>query len=525
MNDLGSSKVEKRTVSAAAHHNTQHELDEILVGKDVLELVSSAMYINPLTVYREYIQNAADAIDEARTTGLIFNEERGRVRMAINPTTRTTTIRDNGCGIPFREFWRKLTALGASEKRGTLARGFRGVGRLAGLAYARQLVFRSRVANEHQVSELTWDCRQLRDALIQAPYDTNVTEVVREVTKLTRLSEHDWPQRFFEVEMRGVIRLKDDPLLNPLAISRYLSQVAPVPFSPDFHFGSEILERISNYLPVGELDIRIDDQLEPIYRPHLDSITVDGKVRCHFNDLSIRSLPSIDHGVAAVAWILHHNYDGALPSSSLVKGLRVRTGNMQVGGSALLEDLFPETRFNSWSVGEVHIADHRIVPNARRDHFEQNNHFSNLLNHLTPTTREISGRCRSSSVQRRLIRDFEMYAQEFADTIDVIRQGSTNQRAKKRFALVAEQTLLRMVGIANKELLIDTANERHIRIDLLRSRLRQIMHDDLMNSSPLMRLPDTKRKIYEQVFGLIYECSSSRSSAKALIDRILLKVQ
>ena len=37
----------------------------------MLELVSSAMYVDPLTVYREYIQNAADAVDSARAAGLL----------------------------------------------------------------------------------------------------------------------------------------------------------------------------------------------------------------------------------------------------------------------------------------------------------------------------------------------------------------------------------------------------------------------------------------------------------------------
>ena len=36
-----------------------------LIGKDVLELLSSAMYIDPLSIYREYVQNAADSIDAA----------------------------------------------------------------------------------------------------------------------------------------------------------------------------------------------------------------------------------------------------------------------------------------------------------------------------------------------------------------------------------------------------------------------------------------------------------------------------
>ena len=37
--------------------------EQIFIGKDILELLSTSMYIDPLTMYREYIQNAADAHD------------------------------------------------------------------------------------------------------------------------------------------------------------------------------------------------------------------------------------------------------------------------------------------------------------------------------------------------------------------------------------------------------------------------------------------------------------------------------
>ena len=40
-----------------------------LVGSDVLGLITAGMYDNPLTVYREYIQNAADAISSAGVGG------------------------------------------------------------------------------------------------------------------------------------------------------------------------------------------------------------------------------------------------------------------------------------------------------------------------------------------------------------------------------------------------------------------------------------------------------------------------
>ncbi len=100
-------------------------LEDVVIGKDVLELLSSAMYVDPMTIYREYVQNAADAIDDARREGILAKEERGTVAIAIDPASRSVRIRDNGSGVAWPEFARKLTALGASGKRGKAARGFR----------------------------------------------------------------------------------------------------------------------------------------------------------------------------------------------------------------------------------------------------------------------------------------------------------------------------------------------------------------------------------------------------------------
>ena len=51
--------------------------DQVVLGKDVLELLSTSMYVDPMTVYREYVQNAADAVDEARRAGLLFYFHKG----------------------------------------------------------------------------------------------------------------------------------------------------------------------------------------------------------------------------------------------------------------------------------------------------------------------------------------------------------------------------------------------------------------------------------------------------------------
>ena len=49
--------------------------EDVVVGKDILDLLTGSMYVDPLNVYREYIQNAADAIDLAKDAEFKFESE------------------------------------------------------------------------------------------------------------------------------------------------------------------------------------------------------------------------------------------------------------------------------------------------------------------------------------------------------------------------------------------------------------------------------------------------------------------
>lgn len=501
-----------------------HALSEIVVGKDVLELVSSAMYVDPMTIYREYIQNAADSVDAAREAGLLADDEPGKVDIEVDPATRTVRIRDNGKAIPFAQFGRKLTALGGSTKRGTAARGFRGVGRLAGLGYAQEVIFRSRSPGEQKVSELRWDCRRLKSALRDAGNGQGVAELIRDVTTLQRVVSNEQADRFFEVELRGIIRLRSDKLMSPSAIGEYLSQVAPVSFSPGFRFGVELTQMLTHHIRAAPLDIRINGAAEPLYRPYRDTLRFEDNTTVTCESISIAEIPGIDSEVAAIAWIAHHQYDGAIPAAALVKGLRLRAGNVQVGDHALLEELFPEPRFNSWSIGEVHVLDRRIIPNGRRDHFEQNAHFHNLLNHLTPTARDITRRCRTSSVRRKWEREFELHVQSVDETLAIIAQGSTGSDARRKHVAAAEQALDMAQKVLDKPLLAEESDDKAARVVNLRQRLQAEMKDKAPVVSPLMRLPKQQRRAYEQFFELVYECSANRIAAKSLIDRIIGKI-
>src|SRR5580700_10989212 len=84
--------------------------ESIIVGKDILEVLSSAMYVDPLAIYREYIQNAADAIDEARRTSILTSSQNGTVEIHIDIDKRTVVIRDNGTGIASADFEPRMTS-------------------------------------------------------------------------------------------------------------------------------------------------------------------------------------------------------------------------------------------------------------------------------------------------------------------------------------------------------------------------------------------------------------------------------
>lgn len=375
--------------------------DMVVVGKDVLELLSSAMYVEPLSIYREYVQNAADAIDEARTRGWLGPETPGVVVLSFDTKTRTVRIRDNGAGIPVAEAAARLLAIGASAKRGTPARGFRGVGRLAGLAYARQLIFRTRSKGDGELLTLKWDCLRLKAALREVGQDDGLPGVLNRIVHIERTpASPEDPAHFFEVELNEVIRHhRRDALLNEDMVAAYLAEVAPVPLAEEFQWREEIVRHLAPKVRMGDLEVRVGERA-PLRRPLGDRFPVSDTAEDVFTDLELISFDGRDGEVAAVGWLLHHNYLGALPERARIKGLRMRCGNVQVGESHIMEASFPEPRFNAWTVGEIHVLDPRIIPNARRDNFEQNVHFADLTAQVEPIGRRIARRCRSASIER-----------------------------------------------------------------------------------------------------------------------------
>jgi Histidine kinase-, DNA gyrase B-, and HSP90-like ATPase len=497
---------------------------QITIGKDILELLSTSMYVDPMTIYREYVQNAADAIDEAKSQGLLKSS--GRVDISIDAIDRAIRIRDNGTGIPWSSFLPRLSSLGASTKRGTSARGFRGVGRLAGLGYCQELVFRSKTSQDSQVSELRWDCRALKAALRSAQPGQDLVQLVRQILSVRRSPTGGYPDRFFEVELRGVIRHRDDRLLNASSVSSYLAQVAPLPFSPDFTFGPAISEALAPYVQLGEFGVHINGSEKSLYRPHQNAIPIGDKTYDKLSDLQLTTLVGLEGEPAAIAWTLHHGYQGALPNGTLIKGIRVRVGNVQVGDNALLEDLFSEPRFNGWAIGEVHVIDPKILPNGRRDNFEQSVHFDNLLGQLVPLARDISQRCRYSSLGRKWTREFERHNEVALEKSRALARGGLSRRLRQAHASDIASALKGM-----KRVLVTRYIDEPTRAELTavaaatEARVEKLAGESATAPDPLRAFKPQIRSAYQQVIALIHEFSSTRVVANLLVDKILTKLE
>ncbi|MGP1283425.1 MAG: ATP-binding protein [Parasphingopyxis sp.] len=494
-----------------------------VVGKDVIELLTSAMYVEPLTIYREYIQNAADAVAEAREYGILKTRESGKVEITFYPENREVVIRDNGAGVLSKDFGARLTSIGASAKRGEGLRGFRGVGRLAGLAFAKKLTFVSSAAGEASAMAMHWDCLKLRQALLDADDRRDLAELIADIASLENIADCGAEDHFFEVRLAGVARIGNDDLMSPVAVQAYLSEVAPVSFSDGLSAKKDVEEFLSRHFDYRPLDVEVDHQV--VRRPYADNIELSGGHSINLGEVELFSLPAHDEGLAAVGWIAHHSYLGSIHRSLRLRGLRAKVGGMQVGDEAIFSDIFPESRFNGWAIGEVHIVDDRIKPNGRRDDFERNVHLTNLKNQLSPLGRKIAARCRSSSAERNRKRKIELEHSHISESFDIISQHSMSSNRLEGVALSIDMALERI----ERELKgCDPEGEfrrsEEAKIEKIRRKLNDITADIGKASSPLDRLPGKRREIYEDVFGLIYECSQNRSHAKSLIDKILHKL-
>lgn len=205
-------------------------MQDIIIGKHILESLTTGMYAEPFVVYREYIQNTADSIDAAFESGVSRKGEEC-IDVIISLAEKRIIIKDNGLGIHSNEAASNLLSIGDSKKKATTTRGFRGIGRLSGLSYCSTLTFETSAKGDHIGVRITIDSSKLSEILANVQNDTEtILNVLSEVYSIETYPEKE-NVHYFSVIMDGVddsVKLTDyDEVIG------YLSQNAPVPYDPD----------------------------------------------------------------------------------------------------------------------------------------------------------------------------------------------------------------------------------------------------------------------------------------------------
>lgn len=376
---------------------------EISIGKYTLESLTLGMYLSPKILYREYIQNAIDALDEAVIKGIISKSE-GKVIVQADKGAKRIVIEDNGTGIEIRKAVNLLIDIGNSNKSPKKNRGFRGIGRLIGLSYSKKLLFSTSYKGEELATTVEFDCVKLNKLLIPGQ-ETNMDlkGVLEKVITISYSPERS-DNHYFKVVLEGVVNLDD--ILDKDTVKTYIAEVAPVPYNmQEFPWFSKIHEAFhENKLPIEEYDIRIksvDEDEEKIYKLYSAEFLTDKRKKLcdKVHGITIDTIKNQNEKIIGVVWYADTKLQGSILNSS-IKGLRLRKGNILVGEKNTLNQIFKEERFNGWVIGEVFVFDENIIPNARRDNFEKNESYLRFLNKLADVGGNISKKIRQASYER-----------------------------------------------------------------------------------------------------------------------------
>ena len=480
----------------------------LAIGSSILGLVTAGMYDNPLAIYREYIQNAVDALARNRA-----NAE-GKIEVTLDPQERTARIRDNGLGLTHEQAQKELIPIGRSSKCIGIDRGFRGIGRLSGLAFASTVTFRTRCRSTEPVTCVVWTGVGSK---AQNEWPDRAEDALQHCVTIDTEPGETYPEHFFEAEVSGISRHAAGTLLNEDAVRSFISETCPVPMSSQFRFAQNVEDLFDCCHPLTSQIVTINGDSQPIYRQHGEAIRFnDSRTDC-FTEFEQFRMPRLEGaGDAAVAWVAHSSYTGAIPKAAGVRGVRVRLGNIQIGDESVFDHLFREDRFNRWCVGEVHILDPHIIPNGRRDYFEPGPHLRNLENHLGPFFRTLSNRCRNSSASRNREKKLLGDISRLEETHALAKTGYLS--AEATFEIVKD-ALQREAAVRDKMVTAGTSPTQLERLDQIKDQLSNLEPHVPATVYTGMAVPEAEA--YRKVFKELVKAAPSVSAALQMIENIL----
>jgi len=518
-------------------------MTEPIAGKFLLEVLTKGMYANPMHIYREYIQNSTDSIDKAIATG-VLKAAKAEIHIIIDNEEQSIVIKDNGLGIPQNNAKFKLMNIGASDKDGVSERGFRGIGRLGGLAYAEKVQFITSANGEPVKTIMSCDCVRLQQLLQKTNKET--TEIMETFKAISSFDEQpeDINDHYFEVRLLGVP--KDSILLNEDNVSKYLIETAPVDFdSQKFIQAKKIRDYFAEKgFPIPCYKIIKGKRQKPIYKAYSSSILTGKQTRTKGRDL-VRDVEFIfqeasDGKPMYIGWLAVTDFSGVI-SDEAVQGIRFRKGNILVGNSTTFAKFFPSEGHNANRIfaGEIHILHDQLLPNSQRDDFEPSAIYDEMRQALTEWAGLINKKYRrGTSEANSALRKLKELNEEQKDLEEKVNSGAITSDEKReqiaeRLEIIAKQRNVeaRKVQKALEGGIFDDDRKENVEITLSQTELADnkvnVLRTQIINAEYATKydLPSSysraERKLYQRIISVIDTYfADDPKTAEALRERI-----
>jgi molecular chaperone HtpG len=363
-------------------------------GAFVLETLTIGLYSEARSAIREYLQNGLDAVMQAMDSGLIAQGE-GRIDVSLEPDA--LVIRDNGVGLSKDRAVSVLASVGASLKDYRDQAGFRGIGRLAGIAFCSNLKFITKASGEQIETSVVFNAEQLRKDMSPASGgQLSLFKLLNKNVTASRAPAENTADHYFEVRLEGLVNAPGESTDIDQMID-FVSQVAPVAYKASFPFKAQIesvaaqrpftrreataerrsaLDEVQIWVTDGDRDVQV-------HKPYDETFTV-GKDEVALSDIRICDGPSNKWW----GWVGLKREPGVY-KEDITKGIRVRVRNIQIDGTQVMGTMFSSVedaasygRFNDWYIGEIFVDPTFVVPNSRRDGFEEDQNWETLKGEL-----------------------------------------------------------------------------------------------------------------------------------------------
>jgi len=515
---------------------------EYVFGANILENLTTGMYQDSRVIYREYIQNACDSIDKAVREGILGSED-GAIEVWLDHPNRTISIEDNAMGIPASDFERVLGNIADSDKRVGEDKGFRGIGRLCGLAYCSNLVFRSTVKGETQESIMICDAEKMRELIAdnRRGKKRTASEVLHAINEFQVRAIDDVDSHYFRVELIGINDENTD-LLDTRKVKDYLSFVAPVQYQNTFIYRTNIYDYAREIgCCIDEYNIKLDG--ESIFKKYVTGLRdPKGLIYDDIFDVGFKDFFDEDGNLIAWAWIGLTQFRKAIPKANQMRGLRLRKENIQIGGEDTLQKLFKEDRGNNYFVGEVFAISPELIPNSQRDYFNENQiradfekalrrYFNDELHKIYNSGSTVNAAYKKINVYAEKQKEFQEKAQSglFIDSIhqeDELRklESAEKDASAARETIEKEKTKADKISPLMGKVIQRIANERVLedvnRVAQTPSLTPDISETPKRRTDPLSAYSKKEKKLIQKIFSIIYR-ATDKGTAQIITDLIV----